>query len=142
MSETFGISELADEFGVTTRTVRFYEDKGLISPSRDGQRRIYSSRDRVRLRLIMRGKRLGFTLSEIAEILALYDGPRGEAKQLGFLLEKIAERRAELLAKRQDIEASLRDLDGVARNCRKQLRALKTEGRKAGDQTQQRRRAG
>lgn len=140
--ETYGIGDLAEEFGVTLRAIRFYEDEGLLRPLRAGQRRVYREGDRIRLKLILRGKRLGFTLSEIAEILALYDGPRGEAKQLGFLLDKITERRAELLAKQQDIEASLQDLEGVARNCRKQLRALKAEARKAGDKTQQRRRTG
>ena len=90
MTETSGIAELAKEFGVTTRTVRFYEDKGLISPTREGQRRIYSPRDRVRLRLIMRGKRLGLTLDEIAELIDLYDADPSEVTQLkqfiGFCL--------------------------------------------------------
>ena len=127
----YGIGDLARESGATPRAIRFYEDHGLLRPLREGQRRIYRERDRTRLKLILRGKRLGFSLAEIAEILALYDEPRGEAKQLEFLLEKIAARRAELLAKRRDIEASLRDLDGVARNCRQRLQALKGGVRKA-----------
>ena len=121
----YGIGELARESGATPRAIRFYEDYGLLRPLREGQRRIYRERDRTRLKLILRGKRLGFSLAEIAEILALYDEPRGEGKQLEFLLEKIAARCTELLAKRRDIEASLRDLDGVARDCRRRLQALK-----------------
>ena len=122
--ETYGIGELAEEFGVTLRTIRFYEDHRLLRPLREGQRRVYREGDRVRLKLILRGKRLGFSLAEIAEILALYDRPKGEAKQLRFLLDKIAARRAELMAKRRDIDASLKDLEYVARNCRKTLKEL------------------
>ena len=114
------------------RAIRFYEDHGLLRPVREGQRRIYRERDRTRLKLILRGKRLGFSLAEIAEILALYDEPRGEARQLEFLMSKIAERRAELLAKRRDIEASLSDLDAVARDCRKRLRGVKGQNRLPG----------
>ena len=122
---TFGIGDLAREFGVTARTIRFYEDRGMIAPRRLGQRRIYGARERTRLKLILRGRRLGFSLAEIAEIVDLYDAPRGEARQLTRLIDRIAARRAELKAKRRDIEASLKDLDGVARECRKRLTALK-----------------
>ncbi len=120
----FGIGDLAREFGVTTRTIRFYEDRGMIAPRREGQRRIYTPRDRTRLKLILRGRRLGFSLAEIAEIVDLYDAPRGEGRQLIRLMDKIAARRDELKSKRRDIEASLKDLDGVARNCRKRLAEL------------------
>ncbi len=130
--EHYGIGDLARESGATLRAIRFYEDHGLLRPLREGQRRIYRERDRTRLKLILRGKRLGFSLAEIAEILALYDEPRGEARQLEFLLDKIADRRADLLAKQRDIEASLQDLDGVARDCRRRLRSLKGETRSAG----------
>jgi DNA-binding transcriptional MerR regulator len=123
---TFGIGDLAREFGVTARTIRFYEDRGMIAPRRAGQRRIYGARDRTRLKLILRGRRLGFSLAEIAEIVDLYDAPRGEARQLTRLMDKIAARRAELKAKRRDIEASLKDLDNVSRECRKRLSELKT----------------
>ncbi len=129
--EHYGIGDLARECGATLRAIRFYEDHGLLQPLREGQRRIYRERDRTRLKLILRGKRLGFSLAEIAEILALYDEPRGEARQLEFLLGKIADRRADLLAKQRDIEASLQDLDGVARDCRRRLRSLKGETRRA-----------
>ncbi len=130
--EPYSIGDLARESGATLRAIRFYEDHGLLRPVREGQRRIYRERDRTRLKLILRGKRLGFSLAEIAEILALYDEPRGEARQLEFLMSKIAERRAELLAKRRDIEASLSDLDAVARDCRKRLRGLKGQNRLPG----------
>ena len=94
MAERFTITQHSREFDVTTRTIRFYEDEGLIAPERRGQARIYGPRDRVRLRLILRGKRLGFSLSEIKEILDLYDREPGEAGQLRHFLAKIAERRA------------------------------------------------
>lgn len=124
MPRHYSISELAREFAVTPRTIRFYEDQDLIAPLREGQRRIYRPRDRVRLKLILRGKRLGFALKEIAEIIDLYDAPQGEAKQLHTLLERIAARRAELEAKRADVEAALSHLDGVAAECRARLSAL------------------
>ena len=125
MAETYGIAELAREFGVTARTIRHYEDEGLIAPLRDGQRRVYRPRDRTRLRLILRGRRLGFALAEVREIVDLYDAAPGEIGQLELLLAKIAGRRAELEAKRADIEAALADLKTVAGNCRKRLRGLK-----------------
>ena len=121
----FGIGDLAREFGVTTRAIRFYEDEGMIAPRREGQRRVFGPRERTRLKLILRGRRLGFSLAEVREIIDLYDAPAGEAGQLNLLLDKIAARRAELEAKRRDLEASLSDLDGVARNCRKRLKQLK-----------------
>ncbi len=124
MAKTYSISELAREFGVTPRTIRFYEAEGLIAPLRDGQRRIYRPRDRVRLKLILRGKRIGFSLKEIAEIIDLYDTAPGESGQLRTLLERIEGRRADLEQKRLDIEAALAHLDGVAADCRARLAAL------------------
>ena len=111
MGDSFSISVLADEFGVTTRTIRFYEDKGLISPARRGQRRIYSPRERVRLRLIMRGKRLGFSLYEIRELIDLYDQDPTEVTQLRHFLGKISERQAVLSQQKNDIAAILKELD-------------------------------
>lgn len=111
MSKTFSISELASEFDVTTRTIRFYEDKGLVTPERDGQRRIYSARDRVRLKLIMRGKRLGFSLDEIRRMIDLYDEDPTEVRQLRLFLEKIEERRASLSRQQEDIAVILDELD-------------------------------
>ena len=131
MTETYGIAELAREFGVTARTIRFYESEGLIAPLRDRQRRIYRPRDRTRLRLILRGRRLGFSLAEIREIVDLYDAAPGEVGQLELLLAKIAGRRAELEAKRADIEASLGDLESVARNCHKRLKEINNVNRRA-----------
>ena len=86
MSETWTITELAQEFDVTTRTIRFYEDKGLIAPERLKQRRIYHPRDRVRLQLVMRGKRLGFSLDEIQEMIDLYDADPTESTQLKMFI--------------------------------------------------------
>ena len=88
MAERYSISELAQEFGVTTRTIRYYEDQGLISPERDGVSRVFSSRDRVRLKLALRGKRLGFSLAEIRELFELYDVSRDEQRQLEAFLGK------------------------------------------------------
>lgn len=108
---TYSISELAHEFDITARAIRFYEDKGLIAPAREGQRRIFSARDRVRLMLILRGKRLGFSLREIQEILDLYDTDTGKTKQLAHLLAKIQERRDSLLRQREDIDLTLQEID-------------------------------
>jgi DNA-binding transcriptional MerR regulator len=124
-NQTFSISELAREFDVTTRTIRHYEDEGLLSPARKGQTRIYGQRDRTRLKLILRGKRLGFSLSEVADIIRLYDEAPGEVGQLNFFLEKIADRRAHLERQREDIDVTLDELAVVERNCRKRLKALK-----------------
>jgi len=127
MPQTYSIADLAREFGVTTRTIRFYEDQGMLSPLRDGLRRIYRSRDRTRLKLILRGKGLGFPLAEVGKIIDLYDAPRGEDAQLHRLLAKIAERRRELEGKREDIEASLQDLEEVADTCRDRLKELENK---------------
>lgn len=123
MAATFGIADLAREFAVTARTIRYYEDHGLIAPVRAGQRRIYSARDRVRLRLIMRGKRLGFSLGEIREMLDMYDADRSEVAQLRLVLERIEGRRASLRQQQRDVEAMLRELEAVAAQCRGRLEA-------------------
>jgi DNA-binding transcriptional MerR regulator len=115
MNQTFSIADLAREFGVTTRTIRFYEDRGLIAPTREGQRRIYSPRDRVRLRLIMRGKRLGFSLEEIRQMIDLYDVDPSEVAQLKLFLQKLSERRAVLLQQQKDITAILKELEALER---------------------------
>ena len=112
------IAEVAEEFGVTHRTIRFYEDRGLITPERRGTQRLFHPRDRVRLALVLRGKRLGFDLEEIQHIIGMYDTEVGERGQLHYLLEQIAARRAELEQRRQDIEATLAELDDVERRCR------------------------
>lgn len=122
---TYSITELAQEFDVTTRAIRFYEDQGLLRPERQGQTRIYSARERTRLKLVLRGKRLGFSLGEIKEIFDLYDSEPGEAGQLDHFLRKIAERRAMLAQQREDIEVTLEELDAVEARCRERLAELK-----------------
>lgn len=121
---TWTIREVADEFGVTTRTVRHYEAIGLISPERQGTTRIFHRRDRTRLSLVLRGKRLGFPLDEIATIIDLYDAPRGRRSQLAYVLEQIDERRDDLDRRRRDIEDALSELDGFEQRCRAELDAL------------------
>ena len=122
---TYAIGELAAEFDVTSRALRLYEEEGLLKPKRAGTRRIYSERDRVRLRLILRGKRLGWSLAEIRESFALYDSDLGEEAQLESMLEKLRERRESLLAQREDLDNALRDLDEVENNARQALQELR-----------------
>lgn len=117
MTETYGIAELASEFGVTTRTVRFYEDKGLLTPEREGQRRVYSPRDRVRLRLIMRGKRLGLSLEEIGELIDLYDVDPTEVTQLTHFVDVIRQRTEILEGQKRDIDDSLEELARLEKQC-------------------------
>ena len=117
MNKTYGISELAKEFGVTTRTIRFYEEKGYLAPRREGTRRIYGQADRTRLRLILRGKRLGLSLDETAEIIQMYGSPQGNRKQLEIFVSRIEEKRAELERKRRDLEVMLNDLQSVEEKC-------------------------
>ena len=117
MTDTFGIAELAREFDVTTRTIRFYEDKGLLSPARKKQRRVYAPRDRVRLRLIMRGKRLGFSLEEIREMIDLYDVDPTEVAQLRHFIDKIHERKATLERQQADIAETLSEISRIEAQC-------------------------
>ncbi len=123
--DTFSITELAQEFDVTTRTIRFYEDQGLLAPARRGQSRIYAQRDRTRLKLILRGKRLGFSLAEVAEIIELYDNQPGETGQLEFFLSKIADRRILLEQQREDIAITLEELKIVEARCHERLAELR-----------------
>ncbi len=123
--QTWTITDLAREFDLTTRAIRFYEDQKLIAPARRGQARIYGPRDRTRLKLILRGKRLGFSLGEVAEIIGLYEAEPGEVGQLEFFLRKIAERRRLLEQQREDIEVTLEELEAVEANCHRRLRALR-----------------
>ncbi|MES9961604.1 MAG: MerR family DNA-binding transcriptional regulator [Sedimenticola sp.] len=122
---TYTISELAKEYDITPRAIRFYEDQELITPKRKGRSRIYSERDRVRLKLILRGKRLGFSLSEIRELFELYDTDPGKKGQLEYLLEKIKEHRAMLEQQMQDIEVVLDEMKGLEKEARKALKELK-----------------
>jgi DNA-binding transcriptional MerR regulator len=121
---TWSIAQVAEEFGVTHRTVRHYEDLGLISPERRGTTRVYHRRDRTRLGLILRGKRLGFPLEEIRTIIDLYDVPRGRRSQLEYVLGQIDERRADLEQRRRDIDAALSELTEFERRCRSDLDRL------------------
>lgn len=123
MAETFTISQLAHEFGVTTRTIRHYEDQGLLTPKRDGLSRIFSNRDRVRLKLALRGKRLGFTLQEIRELFDLYDLAKDERTQLEMFVAKLDRRRAQLEQQREDVEVMLNEINFFANQCRRLLDA-------------------
>ncbi len=123
-ARSWTITELAEEFGITLRTIRHYEDLGLLSPERRGTVRVFRTRDRVRLQLVLRGRRLGFSLDEIAKIVGMYDEQPGEAGQLRYLLEQIDVRRAELEQRRRDIEDALSDLAAVERRCREDLARL------------------
>lgn len=121
---TWTIADLADEHGVTHRTIRHYEDRGLLSPERRGTVRVFRNRDRIRLALILRGRRLGFSLDEIATIVDMYDEQPGEAGQLHYLIEQIEGRRRELEQRRRDIEETLAELDEVERRCHADLAQL------------------
>ena len=121
--ETFTISDLAREFALTTRAIRFYEDEGLLAPVREGRSRIYTERERTRIKLILRGKRLGLALSEIRELFDLYETTRNERPQLEKFLVMLAERRAMLLQQREDIDAVLAEIGALDRDCRRRLKA-------------------
>ncbi|MDQ3166517.1 MAG: MerR family DNA-binding transcriptional regulator [Actinomycetota bacterium] len=121
---TWSITELAREHAVTLRTIRFYEDRGLLSPERRGIQRVYRNRDQVRLALVLRGRRLGFSLDEIARIIDMYDSEPGEAGQLRYLLSQIAARRSELEQRRRDIADTLTELAEVERRCLEDLARL------------------
>lgn len=118
----YTISDLAREFALTTRAIRFYEDEGLVSPHRSGRSRVYAERDRVRIKLILRGKRLGLSLTEIRELLDLYDVSRSERPQLIKFLEMLAARRSMLKQQQEDIAIVLAEIDSLERQCRKRLR--------------------
>jgi DNA-binding transcriptional MerR regulator len=119
----FSISELAREFEITPRAIRFYEDQGLLAPRREGQRRIYTPRDRTRLKLTLRGKRLGLTLSEIRELIDMYEPGRDQRPQLERFLAVLESHQASLLQQRADIEAQLAEIQGFEKKIRKRLRS-------------------
>ena len=119
--QTWTIAQVADEFGITHRTVRHYEDLGLISPERVGTKRLYSRRDRTGLNLILRGKRLGFPLDQIRTIIDLYDAPRGKRSQLQYVLDQIDDRRTDLEQRRRDLDDALTELDRFEDRCREDL---------------------
>ncbi|MGE0797866.1 MAG: MerR family DNA-binding transcriptional regulator [Lautropia sp.] len=134
-SGTCGISELAREFGITARAIRFYEDRGLLAPQRTGpggQRRIFSQRDRVRLSLLLRGKRLGLSLDEIRSLLDIYETPADTIPQLQRFLKLLDERRATLNRQLQDLVQTLADLDASRAQAEQVLAALRPESANAG----------
>lgn len=118
MSKTFTISELAEEFGISLRTLRFYEEQGLILPERDGRQRVFSRRDRVRLKLILRGKRLGLSLSDIREIIDLYGKTPNDSGQSEKLLASLQARREQLEEQRRDIDIILDEIDKLEAHCK------------------------
>ncbi|NMG36910.1 MerR family DNA-binding protein [Azoarcus sp. TTM-91] len=116
--QTYTITDLAREFDITPRAIRFYEDQGLLSPARAGRSRVYDRADRTRLMLTLRGKRLGLSLAEIKELLGMYDGVKNSAPQLERLLAFLAERRAALEQQRRDIEAVMLEIGMIEQQCR------------------------
>ena len=120
---THSIGELCAEFGVTPRTLRFYEYKELLAPVREGQRRLFTQRDRVRLKLILRGKRFGFSLDELKDLLDLYDTDRTQVTQLSATLEAARRHHAALIAKRDELTLALADMEGHMRDLQSHLDA-------------------
>jgi len=123
MTKNFSISELSKEFDITTRTIRFYESEGLLHPARKGQTRIYADQDRVSLKLILRGKRLGFSLAESKELIELYDPETTNKKQLSRFMEKISERRKNLQQQIDDIHVMQHELDEAEQRCQDAIKA-------------------
>jgi len=117
----YTIGELAREFEITTRTIRYYEDEGLLAPTREGRKRLYRRRDRARLKLILRGKRLGFTLGEIRETFDLYDQAPDGSRQLRYYLGVLDEKREQLNRQRRDLEDALAELEQSYRRCQELL---------------------
>ena len=120
---TYSISDLANELDITTRAIRFYEEQGMLAPTRRGQERVYSSRDRVALKLILRGKRIGFSLAECKTLIELYDPRAGNRKQLQIMLAMIAERRLQLEQQLLDIQQMQLELDTAEERCLQALTA-------------------
>ncbi len=117
MNKYYSITELTREFGISTRTLRFYEDEGLIHPERRGRTRLFRPADRRLIKEILRGRRIGFTIAEIREIIQVYKDPPGEIGQLQLLMKRIEEKREDLRQKRKDIDDTLAELDNVEEAC-------------------------
>jgi DNA-binding transcriptional MerR regulator len=124
MREYYTITELTREFGVSTRTLRFYEDEGLVQPVRRGRTRLFRPSDRHLVRQILRGKRLGFSINEIREIIKMYKEPPGEVGQLQLMIKRIEEKREELRQKRRDLEDTLAELDQAEEACVERMAEL------------------
>ncbi len=118
---TYTISDLAREFGVTTRTLRHYEHEGLLTPERKGLARVFTGRDRARLKLALRGKRLGFSLQELKELFRLYDVAKEQPRELGNFLTRLEKRKTLLEQQREDIDVMLREVEFFAAQCRRVL---------------------
>ncbi len=118
---TYSISELSKEFDITTRSIRFYEDQGLLKPKRRGQTRIYGLKDRVRLKLILRGKRLGFSLAETRRLFELYDADKNSSSQLQTMLDLVEEKKSALQQQMDDIKVVLMELNSAEQQCRAAL---------------------
>jgi DNA-binding transcriptional MerR regulator len=129
--QLYTVTELAQQLGMTARAVRFYEDKGLISPQRAGTTRVFTARDRARMILILRGKRLGFSLSTIKDYLDLYDTDITQHAQLKLLLTAVGKRRAQLLAQRQAIDEALSELDDITAQTEAALQTPAPRARRA-----------
>ncbi|ABZ77450.1 transcriptional regulator, MerR family [Shewanella halifaxensis HAW-EB4] len=114
---TYSISDLSKEFDITTRSIRFYEDQGLLKPKRRGQTRVYSLKDRVRLKLILRGKRLGFSLAETRRLFELYDADKNSSGQLHTMLELVEEKKVSLQQQMDDIKVVLMELNSAEQQC-------------------------
>ncbi|MCE9933976.1 MerR family transcriptional regulator [Aeromonas salmonicida] len=123
---TYSISELAHEFDITPRTIRYYEDEGLITPTREGQTRIYSHKDKIRLKLTLRGKRLGFSLAEIRELFDMYDTDRSSKTQLHSMIQLINAKRQSLHQQLEDIQMVMAELEAAEQRCAHSLNSLKT----------------
>lgn len=124
MREYYSITELTREFDISTRTLRFYEDEGLIHPVRRGRTRLFRPSDRQLVRQILRGKRLGFSIAEIREIVQMYKEPPGEVGQLKLMIRRIEEKREDLRQKRRDLEETLAELDHAEETCVERLAEL------------------
>jgi DNA-binding transcriptional MerR regulator len=124
LREYYSITELTREFGISTRTLRFYEDEGLVHPMRRGRTRLFRPSDRHLVRQIIRGRRLGFSINEIREIIQIYKEPPGEVGQLKLMIARIAEKREDLRQKRRDLEETIDELDTAEEACVERLAEL------------------
>ena len=120
-SSTFAISDLAREFGITPRTIRFWEDQGILSPEREGSKRVFTRRDRARLKMALRGKRLGLSLAEIKDLIGMYNSTDDETPQLLECLRVMSSRRIALEQQREDIEAMLAEISQFQSLCQQEL---------------------
>ncbi|MDB5556331.1 MAG: MerR family transcriptional regulator [Rhizobium sp.] len=121
MTKLYSITEMTREFDISTRTLRFYEDEGLIHPERRGRTRLYRTADRHLIAQVLRGRRIGFTIAEIREIIQVYNEPPGEAGQLKLLIKKVEEKRDGLRQRRKDIDETIGELDNIEESCLNRL---------------------